>query len=140
MMWTDEELNYIKENEELLDKARLPLQLDGNMTYKTYKLLHKLNISLAVLRGKKFKITIYSTRGAEFKVAYLSIEDDLYESSNISSASFRISSVETMKPEAFKEYMIYNNLVQMGFRPEEPHFKTWLKLVYENTDKVEEFK
>lgn len=136
-MWTNYELNYIKANENYLEKAILPLSPNKE---RNYKFCHKLNIALIVLRGEKFRITIHRTRDESYKVAYLALEGGPLDASNISLASFRISDTETMKPEALKEYLIYRNLVEMGFEPTLPIFQTWLKLVYENTDKVEEFK
>lgn len=136
-MWTKEEVEYIKENGDLLEKATLPLsQGEG----RGPRFCTKLNIALAVIKGKKFKLMVYGTRNVNFKVAYLqySTSRRVGDGLNIAFASFRVSETEAMRPEAFKEYLIYKILADIGFdlESELPYFNTWVKLVNENIVEV----
>lgn len=130
-MWTERELEYIRKNEYSLEKAKLPLSPDQS---RSLKLCSKLNIALAILRGEKFKLAIYNSRDPLIRIVYLqySISKGVRDGLNIAFDSFKEAETATMRPEAFKEFLIYKVLADIGLGQE-----TWIKLVYENTDTIE---
>lgn len=129
ILWTDEELNYIREHEALLESEDLPLSQTGD---RDARLSIKLNLSLAILRGESFKLLIYESSDPEYRVVYLtySTANTYKDGKNIAFSSFKKSQIDHLEPEAKIKFLLFKILDFL------PNNGIWVKLVSSNLNKV----